>query len=369
MDSVLSDAACPAYQPARPAPRRCGRLRLALLVPMPLFVLLLTGCSAFPEIRHQPELHNPFPQLYRVAVLPFYNQSSEPTLNGERVALAYYNQLQDIRGFEVMPVGVARTYLQVSGVEPHSAEDFQALARQLGVDAVVVGAITEYSSYYPPRMGLAVNWYAANPCFHPIPPGYGLPWGTAEEEYIPESLVFETEFALAREQLKTQTPGVPPPVGRPGAAADAAENQETAGAAEVQALCTERLPDELAGSPAPLASLSAEPAPLPADWPDPSGLIPAAPQPQRPLCLPQHEPVITHTALYSGHDSEFTERLADYYFFRDDARFGGWQSYLQRSEDFINFCCYLHLSETLTARGGAGKSRVVWRWPFGRYQR
>ena len=84
--------------------------------------------------------------------------------------------------------------------------DFQRLARQMGVDAVLVGSITEYSPYYPPRMGLAVDWYAANPSFHPIPAGYGLPWGRAEEEFIPSTLVQEAEFALAREQLKTQTP-------------------------------------------------------------------------------------------------------------------------------------------------------------------
>ena len=50
-------------------------------------------------------------------------------------------------------------------------------------------------------------------------------------------------------------------------------------------------------------------------------------------------------------------------FFRDDARIGGWQSYLQRSDDFIRFCCHLHITEMLTARGGAGETRVVWRWP------
>ncbi len=75
------------------------------------------------------------------------------------------------------------------------------------------------------------------------------------------------------------------------------------------------------------------------------------------------------TRVYHGNDSDFTTRLANYYYFRDDARFGGWQSYLQRSEDFIRFCCHLHITELLAARGGAGKTRVVWRWPIGRYER
>ena len=78
---------------------------------------------------------------------------------------------------------------------------------------------------------------------------------------------------------------------------------------------------------------------------------------------------MTHTRLFHGHDSEFTEQLANYYYFRDDARFGDWQGYLQRSDDFIRFCCHLHITEMLTARGGAGESRVVWRWPIRRYER
>ena len=69
---------------------------------------------------------------------------------------------------------------------------------------------------------------------------------------------------------------------------------------------------------------------------------------------------MTHTRIYHGNDSEFTEALASYYHFRDDARFGGWQNYLQRSDDFIRFCCHMHIAEMLSARGGAGETRVVW---------
>ena len=110
-------------------------------------------------------------------------------------------------------------------------------------------------------------------------------------------------------------------------------------------------------------------APLPAAWPDPRGFVPPPPSPQRPPLRPQHEPIITHTRIYHGEDAEFTQRLSTYFYFRDDARFGGWQSYLQRPDDFIRFCCHMHLTETLAARGGAGESRVVWRWPIGRYER
>lgn len=333
--------------------------------------LLAAGCSALPDITHQPQYHNPFPQLSRVAVLPFYNQSAEPTVDTEAVALAYFNELQAIPGFEVVPVGVAKFELMRSGIEPGGAEDFRELGRRLGVDAVVVGSITEYSAYYPPRMGLSVRWYATNPSFHPIPPGYGLPWGTPHEEHIPEDLVFEAEFALAKEQLKTQTPNV-----ATVSISDGAGDSKVVKASEAADPAKQSLEpvEELTppSSPALLQPGMAEPQGadgLPADWPDPRGFIPRPPGSDRPEPCPQSDPILSHTRLYHGADAEFTRRLENYYYFRDDARFGGWQGYLERSEDFVRFCCHLHITEMLAARGGAGETRVVWRWPIRRYER
>jgi hypothetical protein len=200
-----------------------------------------------------------------------------------------------------------------------------------------------------------------------------LPWGTAAEEYIPQELMFEAEFALAKEQLKTQTPE-----NKPAATPEPPLPGDNASVAAA----TEPLPVPSAGSsdgapppqplpldkPADKARADAKPA-LPPDWPDPRGFVPPAPATNRPPALPQSEPVMTHTRLYHGNDGEFTRRLANYYYYRDDARFGDWPGYLQRSEDFIRFCCHLHITEMLTARGGAGETRVVWRWPIRRYER
>ncbi len=357
-------------------------VRLALI----LMLLLSGGCAAFPDVKHQPQFHNPFPQLHRVAILPFFNLSSEPTVSQDEVAEAYFNELQRIPGFEVMPPGVVKQWLVANRMQIDGSTDFQLLARQLGVDVLVRGAVTEYSPYYPPRLGLSVDWFAANPTFHPIPPGYGLPWGTPEEEYIPRSLVFEAEFALAREQLKTQTPEVPEDQqtgnrgGQTGVRQVASQSQaggplRSPRQNSAEPLAQRQPAEAPSGSDAlsPDNVLAAEELPpigvpqLPPDWPDPRGFIPPAPSPVRPPYRPQMEPVISHTRIYHGDDDQFTGRLEDYFFFRDDARIGSWQSYLLRSQDFIRFCCYLHITETLAARGGTSKTRVVWRWPIGRY--
>ncbi len=398
----------------------------------------VTGCRLiFPDVSHEPVIHNPFPQLNKVAVAPFFNQSDEPTVDGRRFAMAYYAELQAIPGFEVVPLGVVENAIIEHQVDLSRPGEARRLANILGVDAVVIGSVTDYTPYYPPRCGLHVEWYAANPGFHEIPPGYGLPWGTPEEEYIPAPLVFESEFALAKSQLNTQTPAcaaqpidpimspapadkqLPPPLmpggpnlppapsntgnktgndstsaksgsspggpssKTPSSKSESNKNSDSENAHATRAIYEaaaggEELPqgDSTASSlPPPLepdsavAGVTTAPggargpqSPLPPNWPDERGFIPPPPSPVRPPCCPHDGPIMTHTRIYHGNDSEFTEALASYYHFRDDARFGGWQNYLERSDDFIRFCCHLHICEMLSARGGAGETRVVWQW-------
>jgi len=313
--------------------RDCHCLNVLFIMALRLLIVILLissgGCSLIPQRLHQPTVHNPFPQLSKVAIAPFFNLSTEPTLDGRQVAVAYFNELQLVPGFEVVPVGVVERAMTEHRLPLNSPEDARRLAKFLQVDALVIGAITDYTPYYPPRLGLQVEWYTANPGFHPIPPGYGLPWGTQEEQEIPGPLIFEAEFALAREQLKTQTPQCPEP------------DKPKAGEA--------------------VAKTASEPPPP--EWPDPRGFVPRPPARRPPVCWPSDAPVLKHTRTYNGHDGEFTTALESYFAFRDDGRFDGWQGYLQRSDEFIRFCCHMHVWEMLTARGGAGQTRVVWRWP------
>ncbi|MFT5526179.1 MAG: hypothetical protein ACI9G1_005391 [Pirellulaceae bacterium] len=324
-------------------------------------VPLICGCAAIPTSVRVPQVHNPFPQLEKVAVYPFYNQSENENVDGDEVSQAYYEELQKIPGFEVVPVGVTKRFAESLERPPSAAADFQALARTMGVDAIVVGSVTNFEMYYPPRMGLSVRWYSANPCYHEVPAGYGLPWGTLEEEDIPDSLVFEAEFALAKEQLKTQTPSDEPkqvPLTRQISATSQSLPRLTPVTSAAE-LGEEMKHAEMVGS---------RPQGMPPNWPDPRGFVPVPPQADAPVCRPHYDAVIRHTRLYDGRDPKFTQALSEYYHHADDARFGGWQSYLKRSDDFIQFCCHTHIYQTLSARGGADETRVAWRWPISRYE-
>lgn len=350
------------------------------------------GCNLIlPEVTHQPLVHNPFPQLSRVAVAPFFNQSNDPTIDGLQFASAYFAELQDTPGFEVVPVGVTQKMITDLAIDLSKPADRRKLCQVLGVDAIVVGAVTDFSPYYPPRCGMRVDWYAANEGFHEIPAGYGLPWGTPQEEYIPAELVFEAEMALARKQLATQSPEGTDSATREPDLFDEAMIEEN-GQNPKQIYSTH--PDEVESLPAPPAEGGADQAtyespldnmavvspdsvttaplgatgatgakiPLPLDWPDARGFTPAGPSPVRPEARPHDGPVMSHTRIFRGTDVDFTSALASYVGFRDDARHGGWESYLDRSSDFIRFCCHLHLVEMLSARGGGGETRVVRSW-------
>jgi hypothetical protein len=350
-----------------------------------LIGLIPLGCACLPDTRHRDVIHNPFPQLKRVAVLPFFNQSSEPTVDSDQVTESYYAALQAIPGFEVLPVGVARSqwiqYSMANG-EPQCGRDFQRLAAAMGVEAVIVGSVTDFDPYYPPRMAMTVHWYAANPGFHPIPPGYGLPWGTEAEEQIPRRITREAEFELARSQLATQTPWV----AGSAASADGDGILPTAGGVPSAAPSPPLVPGPTGiavhppSGPSPVAvdhrdvelAFPLDPAwiagpAMPPDWPDSTDLIPDPPAPQRPLAIANDEPVLSQTRLYRGDDPYFTERLSDFVETGDDARPGGWQDYLKRSDDFVRFCCHLHITEMLEARGGTDQSDLILRWPLSRY--
>ena len=350
-----------------------------------------SGCSlVLPEVSHQPVIRNPFPQLNRVAVAPFFNQSDEATVDGRKVAMAYFAELQKTPGFEVVPVGVVEEAMIAHRVNLSGPGEARRLAEILGVDAVVVGSVTDYSSYYPPRCGLRVEWYTANPGYHEIPVGYGLPWNTPEEEYIPDSLVYESQMALARAQMATQVPDcdsssqtLPPPPGMPAEAGHEETQADPFEKSGVQLAQAEELPKGRA-EPTP-AEAAARPnqtsdtnesivskklfdatGTMPPNWPNEGCFNPAFPLGKKPECIPFHGPVLSHTRIYRGTDPELTEALKSYVYFRDDARFGGWEAYLQRSDDFLRFCCHMHISEMLAARGGSHKTRLMWRWPDSR---
>ena len=92
-------------------------------------LLSSSGCMFLPTISRQPTYHNPFPQLQRIAIAPFLNFSTEPTLDGRQVALAYFNELQSVPGFEVVPIGRTEEAMAAFGLTLSNPDEARKLAQ------------------------------------------------------------------------------------------------------------------------------------------------------------------------------------------------------------------------------------------------
>lgn len=118
-------------------------------------ILSLSGCV----ITHTA-VSNPVQGLSTVAVVPFFNLSSERTVDGRLFAETYQSELQKVPGFQVLPVGVVETAMKQYRLDMNRPDDVIKLAEYLNVDAVVIGAVTNYEPYYPPQIGMQVSWYS-----------------------------------------------------------------------------------------------------------------------------------------------------------------------------------------------------------------
>jgi hypothetical protein len=387
-------------------PERRPAVRAALLIVLLSFTTALPGCVIV-----QTGVTNPIPGMTTVAVAPFVNLSAERVVDGRRFALAYHAELQKIPGYQVIPVGVTEQAMVDLGIDLDGPDDALKLAKALGADAIVVGAVTDYTPYYPPRIGLQVSWYAPEPQrFSPgIPTDPQLSeavkiWrfaaserarnaGSAAELIVraqspdgatvsANSLACDATADVARGPVllapdaKTTAP-VPPEVrtvaANDGAFAEVANTPPPAPAAE------EELPPLPAASAPSPAIAPAAPTANASVFP-PASCPPASVEYGVPLCPPQYgplsgiavasvaaagewdprQPIMSYTRLFDGADAELTALLRDYVVLSGDLRSGGWEAYLHRTEDFIRFASHRMIVEMLTLHGGESRRRYVW---------
>ncbi|VAX40414.1 hypothetical protein MNBD_PLANCTO02-372 [hydrothermal vent metagenome] len=170
-----------------------------------IIILLMAALSATGCVVVDIGVTNPNPSISTGAVAPFFNQSAEKTVDGRRFAQAYFTELQKTPGYQVVPVGVTETAIIKHHLKMASPQDVLRLAEILNVDAVVVGTVTEYVPYYPPRIGMHVEWYSPRPVnFEP-----GIQIDPNVRKQIRHSILYEDsnpEFHRRRRKLLSKVP-------------------------------------------------------------------------------------------------------------------------------------------------------------------
>lgn len=325
---------------------------------------------------------NPIPGLSTVAVAPFFNLSPEPVVDGRRFALAYYAELQKVPGFQVMPVGVVEQAIHDYGLEMNDPDDVLKLARLLNVDAVVVGAVTDYDPYYPPRIGLQISWYSDKPwTFYPgipVDPDARKRWDESRESSIPliGSWFGDSDECTDCPPLEATALARTRPVGSPPTAAPFGSTTGRASvslaSAEINGSDASRRTDAdqaVTSIPTETGDLAADRVakvpPGPEDFdltmPPPITQPPAGAASLTTAYFDPTEPLMSYTRMFDGADAELVARLRDYVELSGDLRSGGWEAYLHRSEDFVRFASHLMIVEMLTLHGGEAQRRFVFK--------
>ncbi len=127
-------------------------------------LILVTGCGCDSLGFKQQQYRNPHQKQWNLAVVPFVNHSGSDALDEKgllSITDSFYTELQRVNGIVVVPVPRVQAVMAQMGMRNVSSpDDALMVAQSLGVDGVIVGAITHYKPYYPPVMGMMIQLYA-----------------------------------------------------------------------------------------------------------------------------------------------------------------------------------------------------------------
>ena len=122
-------------------------------------VLIASGCAWFGPQGADP-LHSPYPTRRVWAVTPLRNESGSVQADGESMADHLVRQLENATNLDVVPVNrVLGAMAKLEITEIASPAEARQLLHSLSVDGLIVGSITAYDPYDPPKLGLAIELY------------------------------------------------------------------------------------------------------------------------------------------------------------------------------------------------------------------
>ena len=134
---------------------------------MPLLLLLclcvVGGACSRNRMNLQPPtvLSSPYAERDLIwAVAPLANESGVSIVNELSVTDELVNAITEVNGLTALPVNRTLEAMRALGMPGvRSPGEARALARALGADAIVVGSITGWYPYDPPRLGMNLAVY------------------------------------------------------------------------------------------------------------------------------------------------------------------------------------------------------------------
>jgi hypothetical protein len=149
------------------APRLRGILVMkTMLLTLLAAATLSTGCAGKPDELTAPEMlvapYNQTAGKQLWAVAPLRNESGVSTVDTFAISDALVARSAEVRGIACLPLNRTIAAMRAMGISSvRSPAEARALARTLGADAIVVGSVTAYDPYDPPKIGLTLGLYPA----------------------------------------------------------------------------------------------------------------------------------------------------------------------------------------------------------------
>jgi len=145
-------------------PRAAGR---AILVALLLAALMLSaGCNK-PDLTAPDVLVAPYNAVngdILWAVAPLANESGVSIVDPGMVADQIIAKIDEVRGISCLPLNRTLAAMRAKGMQGvNSPQDARQLCELLGVDGLIVGTITAYDPYDPPKLGFKLALFARNP--------------------------------------------------------------------------------------------------------------------------------------------------------------------------------------------------------------
>ena len=99
-----------------------------------------------------------------IAVAPLRNESGASTVDELSTSDRLVEAFTQVRGLSALPINRSVGAMRALGMDRVTTPgDARALAQQLGADGVVVGTVTSWDPYDPPRIGLSLVLHARTP--------------------------------------------------------------------------------------------------------------------------------------------------------------------------------------------------------------
>lgn len=130
-----------------------------------LTAIMLAGCSSNrntlepPQVLTAPGGWTGAEALWAVA--PLANESGVSSVDTFAIADKLVAAVNEVRGVSCLPLNRTIAAMRARGLMYiASPEDARVVAETLGVDALIVGSVTTYDPYDPPKLGLTLAMFA-----------------------------------------------------------------------------------------------------------------------------------------------------------------------------------------------------------------